>query len=282
MDRKSAGELQKHMLGTYYTLRIGLAGIGIALPIVVLLAGGVLHHVWLEPSLSQYYYTAGRLRAFTTRDLFVGGLFAAGACLYLYKGFSTKENIALNLAGIFAILVALLPTAPPSSAGYLVSKLHGASAVLLFLCIAYVSLFRSRDTLPLLSVAKQRRYSRLYRATGIAMIVSPLGAVALAFLLEPASRFRTLIFWVETLAVWAFAAYWILKTMEMRETKAEQRGLDAELRREIVTGTPGGEPAPVLVGSAPTATAMQEVVPKTKEMEVIIPADAPTPAPSLP
>lgn len=99
---------------------------------------------------------------FTTRDLFVGGLFAAGACLYLYKGFSTKENVALNLAGVFALFVTLLPTAATSADGGLVSKLHGTSAVLFFLCIAYVSLFRSRDTFRLLSPAKRRRYASAY------------------------------------------------------------------------------------------------------------------------
>jgi len=55
-DQKSAAELQKHMLGTYYGLRIGLAVIGIALPLLVLSAGGLLHHVWLKPSISDYYY----------------------------------------------------------------------------------------------------------------------------------------------------------------------------------------------------------------------------------
>jgi len=66
MDRKSAHELQEHLLGTYYGLRVGLAVIGIMLPLVVLFAGGLLHHVWLEPSISQYYHTKGRFSFFTT------------------------------------------------------------------------------------------------------------------------------------------------------------------------------------------------------------------------
>jgi hypothetical protein len=41
------------MLWTYYGLRGGLAVIGFALRLVVVFAGGVLHHVWLEPSISQ-------------------------------------------------------------------------------------------------------------------------------------------------------------------------------------------------------------------------------------
>lgn len=272
MDRKSPDELQEHMLGTYYGLRIGLAVIGIALPLVVLFAGGVLHHVWLEPSISQYYHTKGRLSFFTTRDLFVGGLFAASACLYLYKGFSTRENVALNLAGVFALCVALLPTAAMPTDRGLVSVLHGTSAVLFFLCIAYVSLFRSHDTFRLLPSSKRGWYARIYFWTGLAMITSPLAAVALSFALEPTSRFRTLIFWVETLAVWTFAGYWMIKTGEMRETKAERRALDAELKREVVPAVSPEAAAP-RVGEVPPAIP-GGLGPKSAEVELVVPADS--------
>lgn len=273
MDRKSADELQEHMLGTYYGLRVGLAVIGILLPVVVLFAGGVLHHVWLEPSISQYYHTKG-LSYFTTRDLFVGGLFATGACLYLYKGFGTRENVALNLAGLFALFVALLPTAAPSTDRGLVSVLHGTSAVLFFLCIAYVSLFRSHDTFHLLPPAKRGRYARGYLWTGLIMIASPLAAVALSFTLELNSGARTVIFWSETFAVWAFAAYWIIKTGEMRETKAERRALDAELKREVATAPPPEADAS-RVDELPNAI-LRRLLPKVTEVERVVPAPGAT------
>jgi hypothetical protein len=233
-ERKEADELLDHMLWTYYGLRWGLAVIGYALPLVVLLAGGVLHHVWLEPSISQYYHTQGLITFFTTRDLFVGGLFATAACLYLYKGFSNKENVALNLAGVFAVFVAVLPTGATLEERNLVSKLHGMSAVLFFACIVYVSLFLSRDTLRLLPAARQKIYARWYDGTGTAMIVSPLAAVGLSFWFERALQFRTLIFWVETFAVWSFATYWMIKTREIQESKAEKKTCDAKLKREVV------------------------------------------------
>ncbi len=269
MDRKSAHELQKHMMGTYFGLRVGLAVIGIVLPLIVLIAGRVLHHVWLEPSISRYYHTEG-ISFFTTRDLFVGGLFAAGACLYLYKGFSTRENVALNLAGVFALFVALLPTAATSADGGLVSKLHGTSAVLFFLCIAYVSLFRSRDTLRLLSPAKRRRYALAYFWTGLAMIVSPVAAVVLSFALEPTSRFTTLIFWAETFAVWTFAAYWIIKTREMRETKAEKRALNAELKRAVVPAASLEPDVASVRGGRPAI--LRDLWPQSTEKEAVVPA----------
>jgi hypothetical protein len=43
------------------------------------------------------------------RDWFVGALFAIAACLYLYKGFTPKENRLLNLAAVFAVGVAIFP-----------------------------------------------------------------------------------------------------------------------------------------------------------------------------
>ena len=273
MDNKSASELREHMLWTYYGLRVGLAAIGIALPVVVLLAGGVLHHVWFEPSISRYYYTESRLAAFTTRDLFVGGLIAVGACLYLYKGYSTKENVALNLAGIFAVLVAVLPTAATASDGGVVSMLHGTSAVLFFLCIAYVSLFRSRDTLDLLPPAKQAQYTRRYLWTGLAMIASPLAAVGLSFALEPISRFRTMIFWVEALAVWTFAVYWIIKTGEMRLSEAEKRTLNVELKRQVVPATVAGG-ADSSVRGLP-GVILRRLSSKSGEAERVVPASSP-------
>jgi hypothetical protein len=244
LERKSTGELQEHMLWSYYGLRVGLAAIGVALPLIVLFAGGILHHVWLEPSLSRYYHTESRLPFLTTRDLFVGGLIAAGFCLYLYKGFSNKENVALNFAGVFAVLVALLPTSGAGNARTLTSVLHDTSAVLFFFCIAYVSLFRARDTIDLLPIEKRQRYLRLYFCTGLALVVSPLAAVVLSFTLDADSR--TFVFWAESLTVWTFSAYWIIKTFEMRKSDGEKLALDAELEREVVPAVSTQEAGPVL------------------------------------
>jgi hypothetical protein len=227
LERKSTGELQEHMLWSYYGLRVGLAAIGFSLPVIVFVTGGILHHVWLEPSLSRYYHTDARLSFLTTRDLFVGGLLAAGACLYLYKGFSNNENIALNFAGVFAVLVALLPTAASDGDRDRIAVLHDIAAVLFFFAIAYVSLFRARDTIELLPVARRPIYARRYFWTGLALIVSPLVAVVLSFTMDPESR--AFVFFAETLAVWTFSAYWIIKTKEMRESNAEKLALDGEL-----------------------------------------------------
>ena len=268
MDRKSADELQEHMLGTYDSLRTGLWVIGGVLPLIVLIAGGALHHVWLEPSISDYYHTEPGTRFFTTRDFFVGGLLAVGACLYLYKGFSTRENVALNLAGGFAAVVALFPTAGPEG-GDPVSWVHATAAVFFFLCIAYVSVFRSRDTLRLLPLERRPHYAQRYVWTGMAMFLLPLAAVVLSYVIEPRSPFRAVSFFVETAGVWAFAWYWRIKTREMCESRAEKHALDAELEREVVPATP---PAAARVGGVSGAI-LRTLAPRSGEVERIVPAD---------
>jgi hypothetical protein len=80
--------------------------------IVVLAAGLVVavgyqffhgpHHRFLT-SISAYYYTP-------VHAYFVGALVSIGVCLFCVKGNTDGEDILLNLAGIFAPLVAFVPT----------------------------------------------------------------------------------------------------------------------------------------------------------------------------
>ena len=96
------------------------------------------------------------------RDYFVGGLFALGSFMYLYKGFSWQENYALNVAGILAILIAVVPTdlkSVPPIAQSPTSQVHMIFAIAFLLTIGYVCVFRSADTLPLLRPGRRRRMS---------------------------------------------------------------------------------------------------------------------------
>jgi hypothetical protein len=232
VEEKSAPELQEHMLWTYYGLRVGLAAIGASLPVLLMLSGLVQGEA-LRGSLSDYY-NAPSGRILTARDIFVGLLLATGACLYLYKGYSDKENIAFNFAGVFAVIVALFPTGPEGPVTYL----HRTVAVCFFACIAYVCLFRAKDTLDLLPKQKRPRYVRLYKIEGAAMIASPLGAMGTSWWLGLNSGRSTVVLWIETFGVAAFVAYWATKTYEMRESDAEKLALKANLKRVVVPSTP--------------------------------------------
>ncbi len=87
---------------SYRYLRLGI------LAAVFMLAISVLYEVREAPdcwqtSISAYYYTP-------VRSIFVGGLLVIGFSLIVIKGRSYWEDIFLNLAGMFAPVVALVPT----------------------------------------------------------------------------------------------------------------------------------------------------------------------------
>ena len=88
---------------TYRYLRL-------AMPLLVLvLATSVVLQIFApEPdcwqsSISAYYYTAARA-------VFVSTLCAVGTCMIVYQGNTDAEDIALNVSGFLAFVVAFVPT----------------------------------------------------------------------------------------------------------------------------------------------------------------------------
>jgi hypothetical protein len=115
-----------------------------------------------------------------------------------------------------------------------VFTLHGTFAILFFLSIAYVCLFRASDTLSLIRDARRaRRLRAVYRALGALMVVSPAIAVALSVMLRSDMGPSSALFFVETFAVLTFAAYWLTKSREMNATDAELLALERKLRPAV-------------------------------------------------
>jgi hypothetical protein len=77
--------------------------------LVVGLAAAVLfewsadHHACFQASISAYYYTP-------VRPYFVSALVAVGVCLICLRGNTDPEDILLNVAGVAAAVVGLVPT----------------------------------------------------------------------------------------------------------------------------------------------------------------------------
>lgn len=215
--------LQRHLNGTYQSLRLGIAVIGLGLPLVLWLGDWWWTGEGLRGSISAYYYSD------VMRDKFVGALVGIGFLLYLYKGFSSAENIALNLAGVLIALVALVPTQPPAvqgSARALITP-HLLFAVGFFLCIAYVCVFRAADTLSLMRDSDRAgMWRRTYRILGGAMLASPIVAILFHRLIGGGD---IVTFLVEAFGVWAFAAYWLVKSREMQITSAELLAAEGKL-----------------------------------------------------
>ena len=154
--------LRKHAIDTYISLRRAIWVIALCLPIALWLGRYLLvGETGLLGSLSAYYHSE-------TKAVFVGVLMVVGLLLILYHGYTGLEHWVLNGAGVLIVFVAIFPMEPPVE--YLLSNaqvessffkltIHGISAILFFICIAYVCAFRSKDTLEYVTDDNKRRRS---------------------------------------------------------------------------------------------------------------------------
>lgn len=213
----SQADIRRHIFGTYLNVRFGMGAVALLYP-VILYAWGKANGLDLAPSISHYYWHVESLGS-PVRVWMVGGLFAIGLSLYLYQGFTKGENYALNIAGLCALCVALIPVDIHCGNDCRKVTWHGFFAVSLFFLLVYVTWLRSKDTLKYLPTDGDRtRFLLLYRATSIIMGLSPVIAVVLQSVLGQTGKH---VFFVEAAGVWAFAAFWLIKTLEMRVSGVE-------------------------------------------------------------
>jgi hypothetical protein len=209
-----AGPFEKQILRTYLFLRVGIAGLAFAFPIILWIAGHREADVGLQDSMSDYYYAAG---AGFTRDAFVGIQYAVGVFLILYQGYGKWENPLLDLAGALLIGVATFPNAQ-------LPGLHNLCAVGFFGCIGIVCIKCAPETLKYLgNDTLEKRYRIAYRVIGIAMIISVGAAVVLRGVIPHH------IFIAELCGIYCFSAYWFLKTIETQKSEVDLHAVRGHL-----------------------------------------------------
>jgi hypothetical protein len=245
--------IQKQMMATFLSLRVGVGVIGIVFPLL-LWGGGKIYGFHLADSMSAYYHAnrdcidpkrpepdapcsadplptgMGRMR-----NWFVGILFVMGACLYLIKGFSKWENMLLTVAGILAACVAMFPM-PWTNVQVSGFPKHYVAAVTFFILIAFVCMFCSGKTLKYMPEIPHRerviaRYKLRYRVLAVSMVLSPIAAYAF----NEFTGQNSLPFWAEAFGIWAFGIYWLVKTKELSLSDVERRALKGEFDMDIST-----------------------------------------------
>src|SRR3954470_8307328 len=209
-QRYGDGEAQALMARTYFALRYALAGLALALPLVLAIFGAIRSSRYGTPapdSISAYYHTG-------MRNYFVATLVSLGGSLFLYKGFSRWESIILNVAGIATVLVAFFPTGRDKGASdaaetFTSPQVHAITALVAFAAMAVVTWVfgpRTLDHVP--SPTARAAFRRIYALIAVLMLVLPLVAVAV-------SKLNNLgLFVIEMAALYVFVAYWIAKTIE--------------------------------------------------------------------
>lgn len=186
---------------------------GLLLPIVLGPIGWLVFDIEIQNNMSSYYHTP-------LRDVFVGTLCAMGIFLFCYRGHDRVEDWTANIGCVCALGVALCPLDENSDlllqrsmAGYLHTLAGGA----FFLILAFYSLYHFPSSKPGKAEPEPHVQQRnlVYRTSGIVILLAMLAMGAYLFVLPADWRkvcddFNVL-FWLEWIALWAFAAAWLIK-----------------------------------------------------------------------
>jgi hypothetical protein len=200
---RSKNAAEERVLVSYLTLRRVVGTLGVLLPVVLALGNALLSaEGGLKESISDYYDSP-------MRDVFVGVLFAIGWFLFSYRGYERKDDIAGNLACVFALGVALFPTTSGNAA---VRTVHLGSAAALFTVLAFFSLFLfTKGRAGATPSPEKRMRNRIYVVCGGIMLGAVAGIALVSTLGGPGLVRLNPVFWLESLALWAFGFSWFVK-----------------------------------------------------------------------
>jgi len=215
----------RDLLISYTTLRKIVGILGIALPII-LLFGNMIFGGCTGPqrSISHNYHTH-------MGDVFVGMLCAIALFLFVYKGPEPIDGILGNVAGVLGIMVAIVPCKPhPGDPGYLLrgifptdywlGNVHNIIAGIFLLVLAYFSIklfTKSREGET--PTPEKRKRNTIYKICGWIIVACVIScAVILHFAKVPQGQAEpewvvkmAPVFWLETIALWAFGFSWLVK-----------------------------------------------------------------------
>lgn len=218
-QRNNHSEEDKDYVISYLTLRKAIGILGIALPLVLILAFIFLNPgCGLPPSISHYFYT-------NVGTYFTGTLCAVSLFMYAYKGPAKADRYAALLACVCALGVAFCPTNPYGPEGLDCIKVslmksptrnffHYAFAGLLFLTLAFFSLilFTKSDGNP---TPHKRKRNLVYKVCGIIILLCITGIIITTFLEHKTATDQETLdittYILETISLMAFGFSWLVK-----------------------------------------------------------------------
>src|SRR5215469_6811915 len=215
---------QAPLVFSYLALRKTVGIIGFALPFVLAIGKILVQGKGIQPSISAYYYT-------DLRNIFVGSLCAIGVFLMSTRGYPDPKFAGRSLgqdhffgilAGIFAVGVALVPTDLNENDTTLRGGVHLAFAASLFLTLAYFCLKLFTKTAGNPTRQKLKR-NIVYRVSGYTILASILLIVVAAIPpIKAAVKHLNPRFWLESVAILAFAVAWLTKGEAILKDEQDQ------------------------------------------------------------
>ena len=112
-----SGEQQDYAVATWRYLRLAMIVLVVGLGVSIGYERGKTHPSCFQLSISAYYYTP-------VRSVLVGALIAIAVCLVSLRGNTHAEDVLLNLAGMFASIVAMVPIPKVGSCGSVLATAH--------------------------------------------------------------------------------------------------------------------------------------------------------------
>ena len=193
---------------SYLTLRRVLGLLGMGLPLVLIVGNGFN----IQYSISHFYYT--RMNVF-----FVGILWAFGLFLFTYRGYEKKgeklsDNFLTNVAGILAILTAVIPTncydscaAPNGHQNDFLNLIHLCCAGGFLTIMGWMAYFRFTKGDNIDALKKKR--NTFYRIAAFGVWI-PLAILGIEFTIN--MHFTKYdVFIGETITLLFFGAAWLVK-----------------------------------------------------------------------
>jgi hypothetical protein len=206
-----------HVNASYRTLRRLLGQLGLLLPFILLVGNELV----IKRSISHYYYSQVGI-------IFTGILTAFGLFLFTYRGHDKdpekkewfSDNLLTNIAGVLAVVTALVPTAlgQECNACYTETLCHNScwwgtihlvSAAGFLVIMGGIAIFKF--TLGPNTGANLWRHP-VYRIAGYTVWLS-LAAIACYMYLDSNNNapFANGVFYGETIALVAFGIAWLIK-----------------------------------------------------------------------
>jgi hypothetical protein len=205
---------------SYVFTRFAIGLLGFLLPLALVLLEPAIFDGLPAPrgSLSAYYYSG-------LREIFVGGLWAIGVFLVVYKFLDFSwESLLSSLAGVAAVLVAVFPTELPGDGvtpnpfqvkfgESVVTGIHYGAAVAFIALLVPITLLFARDEgrRPHRSGRRSAGFWRGFHTISAAFILFGAGLAAFAGITGGPDKG---VLYGEWIAIWAFSASWLMKGAE--------------------------------------------------------------------
>ncbi|WZP00629.1 hypothetical protein EP7_002278 [Isosphaeraceae bacterium EP7] len=220
---------------SYLGVRRAIGAVGLVLPVLLGPVGLLVFGIEIQDNMSSYYHTA-------MRDVFVGAMCTIGIFLFCYRGYDWIESWSANFGCLSALGVALFPLDPGSDPLHqrsVVGYLHSLSGGVFFLTLAFYSLyhFPSSKAEKHESAPHEAERNFVYRTSGVVILLSMVVMGAYLFLIPDEWKRHcndyNLLFWMEWVAIWAFAAAWLTKGRAiLAEIAVDLMALPSQLLRK--------------------------------------------------